>query len=35
MALSEAQDIGITGIEVIRPSLEDVFLSTTGKELRE
>ena len=31
----EASGVGLEGIEVIRPSLDDVFLKLTGRSLRE
>ncbi len=31
----EASGVGLEGIEVIRPTLDDVFLTLTGRSLRD
>jgi hypothetical protein len=32
---AEAQGVALSGIEVLKPDLEGVFLALTGKELRD
>ena len=35
VAVAARHGVGLTGVEVRSPNLEDVFLSLTGKELRD